>query len=98
MNTTKDGLPREAFDYVGDPDDPETWKFPHHTKSHWRYFNGRLDLQATVDWDLMRKAVAALAEATDEEIWGAAYHLASHYREADRPMPDALADFLEIPF
>ena len=30
---TKEGLPKEAFAIVGDPDDPETWKLPHHTRA-----------------------------------------------------------------
>jgi hypothetical protein len=34
---TKEGLPKEAFAIVGDPDDPETWKLPHHTKAIFRY-------------------------------------------------------------
>jgi hypothetical protein len=26
---TKEGLPKEAFAIIGDPQDPETWKLPH---------------------------------------------------------------------
>jgi len=33
---TKEGLPKEAFAIVGDPEDPETWKLPHHTKARYR--------------------------------------------------------------
>ena len=100
---TKEGLPREAFALVGDPQDPDTWKLPHHTKAIWRYLKGRLDLESTVDWDRMPAAVAALSpggyrgqrvEASPEEILAAAKHLASHYRKADkpkRPLPDTLA-------
>ena len=33
---TKEGLPKEAFAIVGDPQDPETWKLPHHTKEIFR--------------------------------------------------------------
>ena len=32
----KDGLPAEAFAIVGDKEDPETWKLPHHTKAVFR--------------------------------------------------------------
>jgi len=40
---TKEGLPKEAFAIVGDPEDPETWKLPHHTKAIFRALQGRLD-------------------------------------------------------
>ena len=39
---TKEGLPKEAFAIVGDPDDPETWKLPHHTRAIFRALQGRL--------------------------------------------------------
>jgi len=66
---TKEGLPREAFAIVGDPDDPETWKLPHHTKAIFRAISGRLDIEkpvlerseGTVNWDRMPAAVAALS-------------------------------------
>ena len=66
---TKEGLPKEAFAIVGDSDDPETWKLPHHThraaeryrpKGNFRS-RGRLTLEQTVDWDRMPAAVAALS-------------------------------------
>jgi hypothetical protein len=66
---TKEGLPREAFAIVEDPDDPDTWKLPHHThraaeryrpKGNFRS-RGRLDLEKTVAWDRMAVAVAALS-------------------------------------
>lgn len=66
---TKEGLPKEAFAIVGDPQDPETWKLPHHThraaeryrpKGNFRS-RGRLDLEQSVDWDRMPAAVAALS-------------------------------------
>ena len=97
---TKEGLPEEAFAIVGDPDDPETWKLPHHKKSISRALQGRLDIEKTVDWTRMPAAVAALSrggyrgqrvEASPEEILSAAKHLANHYRKADKPLPDTLA-------
>jgi hypothetical protein len=60
---TKEGLPKEAFAIVGDPEDPETWKLPHHTKAIFRALQGRLDIEKTVDWDRMPAAVAALSLA-----------------------------------
>jgi len=97
---TKDDLPREAFAIVGDANDPETWKLPHHKKSILRALKGRLDIEKTVDWERMPAAVAALSpggyrwrrvEATPGQIINAARHLAGHYRKADKPLPDTLA-------
>ncbi len=97
---TKEGLPEEAFAIVGKPDEPETWKLPHHTKAIFRALPGRLDLEKPVDWNRMRAAVAALSpggyrgqrvEASPEEILQAAKHLAAHYQKAARPLPDTLA-------
>jgi hypothetical protein len=96
---TKEGLPREAFAIVGDPQDPETWKLPHHTKEIMRALKGRLDIEKTVDWDRMPAAVAALSrggyrgervQASEEDIIKAARHLARHYEKADKPVPDTL--------
>jgi len=96
---TKEGLPKEAFAIVGDPQDPETWKLPHHTKAIFRTFQGRLDIEKTVDWDRMPAAVAALSpggyrgervQAPEEDIIKAARHLAAHYRHADKSVPDTL--------
>lgn len=95
---TKDGLPKEAFAIVGDPQDPETWKLPHHTKAILRA-RGRLDIEKTVDWERMPAAVAALSrggyrgervQASEEEIVKAARHLANHYEAAGKPVPDTL--------
>jgi hypothetical protein len=95
---TKEGLPKEAFAIVGDPDDPDTWKLPHHKKSI--SLKGKLDIEKTVDWDRMPAAVAALSpggyrgqrvDASPEQILNAARHLANHYRKADKPLPDTLA-------
>lgn len=95
---TKEGLPKEAFAIVGDPEDPETWKLPHHTKAILRA-RGRLDIEKTVDWDRMPVAVAALSpggyrgervQASPEDVIKAARHLARHYEAAGRPVPDTL--------
>jgi len=100
IQKTKDGLTREAFAIVGDPDKPDTWKLPHHKKSIFRALRGKLDIEKTVDWERMPAAVAALSpsgyrgqrvEASPEEILKAAQHLATHYRKADKPLPDTLA-------
>ena len=102
---TKEGLPKEAFAIVGDPEDPDTWKLPHHTKTMIRYLSarslaGKLDIEKTVDWSRMGAAVAALSprghrgqrvDVSPGEILAAAGHLANHYREADKPLPDTLA-------
>jgi hypothetical protein len=96
---TKDGLPKEAFAIVGDPQDPETWKLPHHTREIERALKGRLDIEKTVDWERMPAAVAALSrggyrgervQAEAEDIIKAARHLARHYEKADRSVPDTL--------
>jgi hypothetical protein len=96
---TKEGLPKEAFAIVEDPDDPGTWKLPHHSKEIVRALKGRLDIEKTVDWDRMPAAVAALSrggyrgervQASEEDIIKAARHLARHYEKADKPVPDTL--------
>ena len=100
LSKTKEGLPKEAFAIVGDPENPDTWKLPHHKKSIFRALKGKLDIEKTVDWERMPAAVAALSpsgyrgrrvDASPEEIIQAARHLANHYRKADKPLPDALA-------
>ncbi len=48
---TKEGLPKEAFAIVGDAEDPETWKLPHHKKSIFRALQGKLNIEKTVDWE-----------------------------------------------
>jgi len=96
---TKEGLPKEAFAIVGDPEDPETWKLPHHTKAIFRALKGRINIEKTVDWDRMPAAVAALSrggyrgervQADPEDIISAARHLARHYEKANKPVPDSL--------
>lgn len=95
----KEGLPKEAFAIVGDPQDPETWKLPHHTKEIGRAGKGRLDIEKSVDWERMPAAVAALSrggyrgervQASAEDIIAAARHLAAHYEKANKPVPDTL--------
>jgi len=97
---TREDLPREAFAIVGDADDTDSWKLPHHKKSILRALKRRLDIEKTVDWELMPAAVAALSpggcrgrrvEASPEQILQAARHLAGHYLKADKPLPDTLA-------
>jgi len=97
---TREGLPKEAFAIVGDPDDPSTWKLPHHTREIFRAIQGRLDIEKTVDWNRMPAAVAALSpggyrgervKASEGEIISAARHLAGHYRKAGKSVPDTLA-------
>src|SRR4030042_322414 len=94
----KEGLPKEAFAIVGDPDDPGTWKIPHHTRAILRA-RGRLDIEKTVDWDRMPAAVAALSpggyrgervQASAEDIIKAARHLAGHYEAAGKSVPAPL--------
>ena len=98
---TKEGLPKEAFAIVGDPEDPETWKLPHHTKAIFRALRGSplANREKTVDWYRMPAAVAALSragyrgervQADPENIISAARHLARHYQKADKPVPDTL--------
>jgi hypothetical protein len=96
---TKERLPKEAFAIVGDPEDPETWKLPHHSKAIFRYLQGRINMEKTVDWDRMPAAVAALSrggyrgervQASEEDIIQAARHLARHYEKAGKSVPDTL--------
>ncbi len=95
----REGLPREAFAIVGQPDDPETWRLPHHRRSIIRALKGDLGIERTVDWPQMAVAVGALSPlipgkrvpASPEEVLQAALHLAEHYRKGNRPLPDILA-------
>ncbi len=101
---SREGLPKEAFAIVGDPQDPATWKLPHHTKAIFRALRSggaspRLDIEKTVDWDRMPAAVAALSpggyrgervQAAAEDIIKAARHLARHYEHAGKSVPDTL--------
>lgn len=98
--TPGDGLPWQAFALVGDKEEPETWKLPHHTKTINRAIQGKIGLERTVDWEKMPAAVAAISRggyqgervhAEAHEILAAAQHLAGHYRKANKPLPNALA-------
>jgi len=100
LEKTREGLPQEAFAIIGDLEDPETWKLPHHKKSIFRALQGKLNIEKTVDWTRMPAAVAALSprgyrgqrvDASPEQILAAAKHLANHYRKAGKPLPDILA-------
>jgi len=97
---TKAGLPREAFAITGGPAEPDTWMLPHHRKSVSRALKGRTDAEKTVDWELVKAAVAALSpgsprgqrlDTSPGEILAAARHLADHHIRAGRPLPDILA-------
>ena len=44
LHKTKDGLPKEAFAIVGDPEDTDTWRLPHHKRSIFRALKGELDI------------------------------------------------------
>ena len=101
---TKDGLPWQAFAIVGDKDDPDTWKLPHHTKAILRAIQGKVGHYQTTDWEYLSAAVAALSrggirgkrvEATEQQILDAARHLARHYSENGKPVPDTLLTLME---
>lgn len=95
----RESLPREAFAIVGDMENPDTWRLPHHKKSIKRALKGAMDIERTVDWKQVAEAVSRLSPlnpgrrlpASPEEILEAANHLAAHYRKADKPLPDILA-------
>lgn len=100
LKKSQEGLPKEAFAIVGDPEDPESWKLSHHKKSILRALKSKVDIEKTVDWDRITAAATALsprgyrgqkANASPEQILAAAKHLVHHYREADEPLPDILA-------
>lgn len=100
LSKTKEGLPKDAFAIIGDPNDLETWKLPHHERSISRALRGKLDIEKTVDWERMPAAVASLSaggyrgqrvDASPEAILLAAKHLAGHYQKAGKPLPDTLA-------
>ncbi|MGD9115616.1 MAG: hypothetical protein PVJ61_00320 [Dehalococcoidia bacterium] len=95
----KEGLPKEAFAIVGDPEDPRSWQLPHHKRTIYRALKKTLDIERTVDWARMAAAVAAISPrrgrgrlaASPEAILKAAHHLAGHYRKANKALPDGLA-------
>ena len=84
---------------VGDKKDPSTWQLPHHTGA-LSHGSQKGSGESTVDWDLIAIAVAAISRmgyrgrrvcARENEIIAAARHLAGHYRNAGKPLPNALA-------
>ena len=100
---SKDGLPVEAFAIAGNPTDIDTWRLPHHKKSIRRVRKDEIDIEETVDWEMVSAAVSALLpgrnramrfDAGPEDILKAAGHLADHYRKAGKPLPDILAALL----
>jgi hypothetical protein len=100
----KDGLPWQAYAIVGDKDDIETWKLPHHTKAILRAIKGKVGHYQTTDWEHLAAAVAALSrggfrgkrvDATEQQILDAARHLARHYSENGKPVPDTLLALME---
>jgi hypothetical protein len=100
----KDGLPHQAYAIVGDKEDPETWKLPHHTRAILRAIKGKVSHYQTTDWEHLAAAVAALSrggfrgkrvEATEQQILDAACHLARHYSENNKPVPDTLLALME---
>jgi hypothetical protein len=99
MPLLQDGLPRQAFAIVEDPDLPGTWQLSHHTKLVKRAVVGKIGYEHTVDWQLLEKSVLSLSRqgidgkrvvASPHLIIDAARHLAAHYRKAGRQIPDAL--------
>jgi hypothetical protein len=94
------GLPFQAFAIVGDKENPDTWKLPHHTRQVYRAVKGKIGYEHTVDWVNMPLQVSYLSRqgvegqrviADELQILAAAAHLAAHYRKACKPIPDALA-------
>ena len=95
----QEGLPRQAYAIVEDPEMPGTWQLPHHTKLVKRAVIGKIGYEHTIDWPLLERAVLLLsrfglegkrAVAEPSQIIEAARHLAAHYRKAGRQIPDAL--------
>jgi len=100
----KDGLPHQAYAIVGDREDPDTWKLPHHTKAIFRAIQGKVGHYRTTEGEHLPAAVAALSrggfrgkrvEATEQQILDAARHLARHCSENGWPTPDTLAALVE---
>jgi len=61
---TKEGLPKEAFAIVGDPEDPETWKLPHHTKAIFRALQCRNVIASVAKQPDIEKPVLERSEGT----------------------------------
>ncbi len=95
----KDGLPRQAFAIVEDPEFPSTWHLPHHTPQIMQSILGHCSPESTVDWALMGKAIVMLSRPcidghciTSDKylLLEATRHLLNHYHTAHRPIPNAL--------
>ncbi len=96
----RDGLPAGAFAIVGDGNDLDTRKLPHHRRAVAGAGRGRAGAEETVDWQLMAAAVDGLSprdrlgrpgNLDPEKAIQAARHLAAHHVAAGRRLPDVLA-------
>lgn len=95
----QDGLPRQAFAIVEDPECPSTWYLPHHTGQVMQAVTGKVSYERSVDWVLMAKAIVHLSRSGIDghcllsdrsSSLEAACHLASHYHKAGRTVPYGL--------
>ena len=86
----KNGLPIHAYAIRPDEYDVSTWQLPHHTSSVLD------DVEASVDWQLIKKATLLVSLRGDEGrrisadpvlIIEAARHIAEHYRKAGLQVP-----------
>ncbi len=91
---TKGGLPWQAFAIVGDKEEPETWKLPHHTKAIFRAIKGKIGHYKTTDWEHTAAAVAALSRGEVQAV------IADHLLVADylRAHPEAKLRLAGQPF
>jgi len=89
----RDGLPAQAFAIAPDPKCPDGWQLPHHKLDVLE------DVEGSVDWLLLEKAMLLLSLQGDEGrriaadpalIIDAARHIAGHYRNTGKPIPTAL--------
>ena len=96
----KDGLPRQAFAYVGSRFDTSTWLLPHHSKTIFRALKSKRSQESTVDWPMVETCVRRLSmrgfdgqhiNAMELAIIDAAKHLADHYWWALKPLPNDLS-------
>jgi len=93
-------LPWQAYAIVPDPNNPLSWRLPHHTKLVRRAAAGKIGFEHTVAWPQLELCVQLVSragadgkrvQADPEDIIRGARHLASHYIKAGKPVPDALA-------
>jgi len=95
-----EGLPFQAY-ASGIPDDPSTWKLPHHTNEVKKAVRGKVGIERTVDWTLVDVSVQLLSrlgyhgmrlQATENEILDADQHLALfHYVNGMSRVEEAVA-------